>query len=383
MASSQHNLDAFAAAKRIVIKIGSSLFVDSATGQLDRTWLEGLAADLAALHESGKEVVVVSSGAVALGRRELGFDAQQARLEDNQAAAAVGQIVLAHAYKELLSSHDISVAQVLLTLGDSENRRRYLNAVRTLTTLIRARVVPVINENDTVATAELRYGDNDRLAGCVAQMISADFLVTLSDVDGLFSADPQSDPAAEHIAEVSQIDSELLAMAGGPGSSHGSGGMRTKLEGARIAVDAGCRAVITNGHVDRPLAALTAGARATWFLPTSSPLAARKQWIAGSLKPRGRITVDEGAVKALTEGRSLLPAGVTHVGGQFEKGDLVCVSGADGIEFARGLIAYSQSEAAVIAGKRSDEIPVILGYRGRNEMIHRDDLVLSKTETKS
>lgn len=383
MASSTANLDAFAAAKRIVVKIGSSLFVNAATGQLDRSWLEGLAADVAALHEAGKEVVIVSSGAVALGRRELGFDAQHAKLEDNQAAAAVGQILLAHAYKELLGSHGISVAQVLLTLGDSENRRRYLNAVRTLTTLINARVVPVINENDTVATAELRYGDNDRLAGCVAQMVSAECLVTLSDVDGLFSADPQTNAGAEHIAEVSQIDSKLMAMAGGPGSRHGSGGMRTKLEGARIAVDAGCRAVITNGHVDRPLSALVAGARATWFLPTSSPLAARKQWIAGSLKPRGQISVDDGAARALLQGRSLLPAGVTGVEGKFEKGDLVRVCAANGDELARGLIAWSQAEAAAIAGRQSDEITGILGYQGRNEMIHRDDLVLSKTDTKS
>jgi glutamate 5-kinase len=243
--------------------------------------------------------------------------------------------------------------------------------------------VPVINENDTVATAELRYGDNDRLAGRVAQMISADCLVILSDVDGLYKADPQTNPDAEHIAEVRALDQSLLDMAGGPGSRHGSGGMRTKLEAARIAVGAGCRMVISNGHVNRPLQALQNGARATWFLATSSPQAARKQWIAGSLKPKGRIVVDEGAVRALTQGRSLLPAGVTAIEGSFEKGDSVSVVNALGEELARGLVAYSRKEAAAIAGKRSDQAAEILGYRGRNEIIHRDDLVLTRTEPRS
>ncbi len=377
MASSAANLAAYAAAQRVVIKIGSSLFVDAETGRLDMPWLEGLASDIAELHAAGKEIVVVSSGAVALGRRELGLDARKARLEDNQAAAAAGQIVLAHAYKELLGRHGIKVAQVLLTLDDSESRRRYLNAVRTLTTLIRARVVPVINENDTVATAELRYGDNDRLAGRVAQMVSAECLVVLSDVDGLYSADPQTDAGAEHIGEVTALDASHLAMAGGPGSRHGSGGMRTKLEAARIAVGAGCRMVITSGHVARPLTALAGGARATWFVASSSPQAARKQWLAGSLRPRGRIVVDDGASRALGEGRSLLPAGVTAVEGEFEKGDAVRIVTAGGVELGRGLAAYSRDEAAAIAGKRSELIPEILGYRGRNEIIHRDDLVLT------
>lgn len=370
-------------AKRIVLKIGSSLFVDARTGALDRPWLEALAEDVAELRRLGKEVVIVSSGAVALGRRELGLDAGKARLEDNQAAAAAGQILLAHAYKELLGIHEIKVAQVLLTLDDSESRRRYLNAVRTLTTLIRARVVPVINENDTVATAELRYGDNDRLAGRVAQMVSADCLVILSDVDGLFTANPASDPAAEHIGEVVTIDDAHFAMAAGPGSRHGSGGMRTKLEGARIAVGAGCRVAITNGHRLRPIEALRQGARATWFLATETPKAARKQWIAGSLKPKGRIVVDEGAGRALAEGRSLLPAGVTAVEGEFERGDSVRIVSGTGTELARGLIGYSSSEAEAIAGKRSDQTPGILGYRGRNEMIHRDDLVLTGASNKS
>ena len=348
MAAADSNLEAFDKARRIVLKIGSSLFVDADTGRLDSAWLEALAEDVAALARAGKEVVIVSSGAVALGRREIGLEAAKLKLEDKQAAAAVGQILLAHAYKELLGRHEIKVAQVLLTLDDSENRRRYLNALRTLTTLIQARVIPVINENDTVATAELRYGDNDRLAGRVAQMVSADCLVVLSDVDGLYSADPQGNPDAKHIPEVRSLDQRILDMAGGPGSEHGSGGMRTKLEAARIAVGAGCRMVITNGHVERPIAALRDGARATWFLPAATPRAARKQWIAGSLKPKGSIVVDEGAQKALASGRSLLPAGVTRVEGQFERGDSVRVIGGDGRELGRGLVAYSRAEAEVI-----------------------------------
>ncbi len=377
MSQADANIQAFAQARRVVLKIGSSLFVDADTGRLDSAWLEALAEDVAALTREGKEVVIVSSGAVALGRREIGLEAAKLKLEDKQAAAAVGQILLAHAYKELLGRHEIKVAQVLLTLDASENRRRYLNALRTLTTLIQARVIPVINENDTVATAELRYGDNDRLAGRVAQMVSADCLVVLSDVDGLYSADPQSDPEAKHIPEVRALDQRILDMGGGPGSEHGSGGMRTKLEAARIAVGAGCRMVITNGHVERPIAALLAGARATWFLPTATPRAARKQWIAGSLKPKGSIVVDDGAQKALASGRSLLPAGVTRVEGQFERGDSVRVIGGDGRELGRGLVAYSRAEAEVIAGKHSGQIAGILGYAGRNEMIHRDDLVLT------
>jgi glutamate 5-kinase len=380
VATSNSNLDYFDAARRIVIKIGSSLFVDSKTDTLDRAWLEALADDVAELHGQGREVVIVSSGAVALGRRELGFDRRNARLEDKQAAAAAGQIVLAHAYKDVLGSRGIKVAQVLLTLDDSESRRRYLNAVRTLTTLMRARVVPVINENDTVATAELRYGDNDRLAGRVAQMISADCLVVLSDVDGLYDRDPQQHESALHIPEVTTVDARLVAMAGGPGSSHGSGGMRTKLEAARIAVSAGCRMAITSGHVLRPISALRDGARATWFLSDASPQAARKQWIAGSLRPKGRIVVDEGAARALAEGGSLLPAGVVAVEGEFGRGDSVSVVNGEGREVARGLIAYSRDEAAAIAGKRSTDIAAVLGYRGRNEMIHRDDLVLTTTE---
>ena len=380
MAALDSNLAYFNQAKRIVIKIGSSLFVDAATGALDIKWLEALADDVALLHAEGREVIIVSSGAVALGRRELGLEATASRLEDKQAAAAVGQILLAHAYKELLGEREIKVAQVLLTLDDSESRRRYLNAVRTLTTLLQARVVPVINENDTVATAELRYGDNDRLAGRVAQMISADCLVVLSDVDGLYDRDPQQHADAIHIAEVQAVDAGVLAMAGGPGSSHGSGGMRTKLEAARIAVSAGCRMAITNGHVANPIQALRAGSRATWFLSAANPKAARKRWIAGSLSPKGRIVVDAGASRALADGRSLLPAGVIAVEGEFERGDSVSVVDGAGRELARGLVAYSGDEAKAIAGKRSQDIEVVLGYRGRNEIIHRDDLVLTTSD---
>ena len=380
MATTDSNLEYLDLARRVVIKIGSSLFIDQETDALNSAWLQALADDVAELHAEGKEVVIVSSGAVALGRRELGLDPRKARLEDNQAAAAAGQIVLAHAYKESLGARNIKVAQVLLTLDDSESRRRYLNAVRTLTTLIRSRVVPVINENDTVATAELRYGDNDRLAGRVAQMVSADCLVVLSDVDGLYDADPQVNAGARHIPEVRSVDRKLFDMAGGPGSRHGSGGMYTKLEAARIATSAGCRMVITNGHVLRPIRTLRNGGRATWFLSTATPQAARKQWIAGRLSPKGRIVVDEGARKALADGNSLLPAGVIAVQGEFERGDSVSVVAGNGNEIARGLVAYSREEAEAIAGKRSGDIAGVLGYRGRNEMIHRDDLVLTSQE---
>ena len=383
MTSPDSNLDYFNAAKRIVVKIGSSLFVDPETGTLDRSWLEALADDINELHRDGKEIVVVSSGAVSLGRRELGLGPKKTRVEDNQAAAAAGQILLAHAYKEILGSRGMTVAQVLLILDDSENRKRYLNAVNTLTTLIRARAVPVVNENDTVATEELRYGDNDQLAGQVAQMISADCLVVLSDVDGLYDRDPQQDPAATHIPQVDRIDADLFAMAGGPGSRHGSGGMRTKLEAARIAVSAGCHVVITTGHVAQPITALRDGGRATWFLSTATPQAARKQWIAGSLSPKGRVVIDEGAGRALAEGRSLLPAGVVAVEGQFERGDPVSVVNAKGAEVARGLVAYARDDAAAIAGKHSADIAEVLGYSGRNEMIHRDDLVLTSSDATS
>jgi glutamate 5-kinase len=366
-----------AAARRVVVKIGSALFVDQRTGTLDRAWLEGVCADIADLRKADKEIVIVSSGAVALGSRELKLDARRAGLQDKQAAAAAGQILLAHAYYDVLGRFGITAAQVLLTLDDSESRRRYLNASNTFATLLAYGAVPVVNENDTVATQELRYGDNDRLAARVAQMVSADTLVLLSDVDGLYTADPRVSDSATHIEEVRELDPKLWDMAGGPGSGHGSGGMRTKLEAARNAIGAGCRMCIASGRVARPLSALAAGARATWFIPSATPGAARKQWIVGTLQPKGSVRVDAGAERALASGRSLLPAGVTAVEGQFERGEAVRVLAADGRELGRGLISYAADEARAIAGRQSQGIADVLGYRGRDEMIHRDDLVLT------
>lgn len=362
-------------ARKVVIKIGSALFVDQQTGALDRAWLEGVCADVADLKRSGKEVVIVSSGAVALGRGELKIP-RRARLEESQAAAATGQILLAHAYQEILRGFGFTAAQVLLTIDDSESRKRYLNASRTLLTLLGYGAVPVVNENDTVATQELRYGDNDRLAARVAQMISAECLVLLSDIDGLYTADPRRDSSARFVDEVTELTQEFFDMAGGPGSSHGSGGMKTKIEAARIAVGAGCRMAIATGRVMRPVSALLAGGKATWFLPRVAPGAARKQWIAGTLQPKGKVRVDAGAERALASGRSLLPAGVTAVEGQFERGDAVSVVSTDGRELARGLSAYAADEARLIAGKQSGGIAEVLGYSGRDEIIHRDDLVL-------
>ena len=361
-------------ARKVVVKIGSALFVDQQTGALDRAWLEGVCADVADLKRTGKEIVIVSSGAVALGRRELKIDPR--RLEEKQAAAATGQILLAHAYLEILRSFGVTAAQVLLTIDDSESRRRYLNASATLSTLLGYGAVPVVNENDTVATQELRYGDNDRLAARVAQMVSADCLVLLSDVDGLYTADPRRDTSARYVDEVTEVTRELVEMAGGPSSGHGSGGMRTKLEAARIAMGAGCRMCIATGRVARPLSVLLGGGKATWFLPSATPGAARKRWIAGTLQPKGSVRVDAGAERALLGGRSLLPAGVTGVDGQFERGDAVSVLAADGRELARGLVAYAADEARLIAGRKSAGIAEVLGYSGRDEIIHRDDLVL-------
>jgi glutamate 5-kinase len=367
-------------ARRVVVKIGSALFIDQETGALDRSWLEGVCADVADLRRADQDVVIVSSGAVALGRRELKLGAGRLKLEESQAAAAVGQILLAHAYQEILRGFGVTAAQVLLTIDDSERRRRYLNARKTLLALLGFGAVPVINENDTVATQELRYGDNDRLAARVSQMISAECLVLLSDIDGLYTADPRADDSARHVEEVSELTREFFDMAGGPGSSHGSGGMRTKIEAARIAVGAGCRMAIASGRVPRPISALLGGGKATWFLPSATPGAARKQWIAGTLQPRGVVKVDAGAERALATGRSLLPAGVTHIDGDFERGDAVSVCAADGRELARGLIAYDAAQARAIAGRQSTAIAEILGYVGRDEMIHRDDLVLLHTK---
>jgi glutamate 5-kinase len=369
-----------AQARRVVVKVGSALLVDAESARVNRAWLETLVEDLLRLRKRGQRVILVSSGAIALGRRRLGLKHGTLRLEESQAAAAVGQIRLAHAYKELLESNDVTVAQVLLTLEDSERRRRYLNARATLESLLELGALPVINENDTVATAEIRYGDNDRLAARVAQMTGADCLVLLSDVAGLYSADPGRDPAARFIREVRHITPEIEAMAGRSGSALGSGGMAAKIAAARIALAAGCHMCIAAGAPRHPLRRIEEGAECTWFVPTATPAAARKQWIAGTLRPAGAITIDAGALRALLEGRSLLPAGVTGARGRFDRGDTVSVLAADGVEVARGIIAYSDSDAARIMGRKSSEIAQILGFRGRDEMIHRDDLVLLRHE---
>jgi glutamate 5-kinase len=365
-----------AEARRVVVKVGSALLVDQATGRLNRAWLEALAQDLRRMRKRGQQIILVSSGAIALGRRQLGLPKGALPLEQKQAAAAVGQIRLAHAYKELLEDDHTAVAQVLLTLQDSEQRRRYLNARATLNALLSLGAIPVINENDTVATAEIRYGDNDRLAARVAQMASADCLVLLSDVDGLYSADPNLDPSAEFFPEVRGITPRIEAMAGGSASDVGSGGMATKIAAARIALDAGCTMCIASGHPLNPLRKVESGARCTWFIPAATPVAARKQWIAGTLKPAGVIRIDAGAVGALRRGRSLLPAGVTAVSGAFERGDAVEVADADGRVIACGLSAYSSVDVERIRGRRSSEIEQLVGFRGRDEIIHRDDLVV-------
>jgi glutamate 5-kinase len=366
-------------ARRIVVKIGSALLVEDRSAAPRHAWLDSVAADIAALHAGGREVVVVSSGAVALARRALGLTRKALRLEEKQAAAAVGQIRLAGAWDQALSAHGLRAAQLLLTLEDSEDRRRYLNARATLQTLLGLRCVPVINENDTVATAEIRFGDNDRLAARVAEMIQADALVLFSDIDGLYTADPRRDPEAAHIPEVARITDAIMAMGGEPPPGYSSGGMRTKLIAARIATAAGCGMAIAKGEVAHPLRALLDGGRCTWFLPSPEGRAARKNWIGGSLQPSGVLVVDAGAARALAQGGSLLPAGVKAVSGEFSRGDALSVRDEAGAELARGLSAYDSADAARIAGHRSAEIEAILGWRGRDEVIHRDDLVLLGT----
>ena len=363
-------------AQRLVVKIGSALVVDQDQAAPRAAWLSGVAKDIAALRARGVDVIVVSSGAIALARRTLRLTRKKLRLEEKQAAAAVGQIRLAQAWTQALSEQNLTAAQLLLTLDDTEDRRRYLNARATLNTLLGLDCIPVINENDTVATTEIRFGDNDRLAARVAEMVQADQLILLSDIDGLYTADPRRDPAAEHLPVVPVLTPEIEAMGGEPPPGYSSGGMRTKLVAARIATQAGCAMAITRGDVERPLTVLEAGGRCTWFLPAPEGRSARKRWIAGSLSPMGTLRVDAGAARALAAGRSLLPAGVRAVEGLFERGDPVMVVGPDGGPVARGLSAYASADAERIAGNRSDRIEEILGWRGRDEMIHRDDLVL-------
>jgi len=361
--------------KRIVVKIGSTLLVDQEHGTVHRKWLDTLGADIAACIKRGQEVIVVSSGAIAIGRRHLGLPLGELKLDDNQAAAATGMVRLAHAYEEVLGGFDLTVAQVLLTLEDTENRRRYINARNTLEALLRLGAVPLINENDTVATDEIRFGDNDRLAARVAAMISADVLVLLSDIDGLYTADPRTDSDATIIPEVKEITPQIEAMAGAAPQGDSKGGMVTKLAAAKVCLANGCRMAITDGRDMHPLKRLEDGA-ATWFLPSATPKTARKRWISGALRPAGTVVLDDGAVQALGAGKSLLPAGIVTVEGDFQRGDAVIVKTGDGRELGRGLVAYSAEDAKRIIGYKTSEIESLLGYRGRDEMIHRDDLVL-------
>jgi len=361
---------------RIVIKIGSALLVDRRSG-LKSTWLEAICADIAALRAKGTDVLVVSSGAIALGRTVLDLPPGALKLEASQAAAAVGQIALARAWAESLSRQDIVAGQILLTLGDTEERRRYLNARATINQLLKIGAVPIINENDTVATSEIRYGDNDRLAARVATMAGADLLILLSDIDGLYTAPPHLDPQAKFLNEIAAITPEIETMAGGAASELSRGGMRTKIDAGKIATAAGCAMIIASGKVDHPLRAIETGARSSWFAPSGSPVTARKTWIAGQLQASGELHVDAGAQKALGAGKSLLPAGVRKVLGHFHRGDTVAIIGIDGREVARGLASYDAEEARQIAGRRSGEIEALLGYAGRAAMVHRDDMVVS------
>ena len=365
----------------IVIKVGSALLVDEQHNQINQEWLAGIAADIAGLHTTGKAVVVVSSGAIALGQQGLCLPETGLRLEEKQAAAAIGQVILANAWMVALAKHDISTAQILLSPDDTETRRRHLNARATMKTLLQLKSVPVVNENDTVTTAEIRYGDNDRLAARVAAMLSADMLILLSDVDGLYTEDPTQNSAATHLAEVDALTPEVLKMAGSANATYASGGMVTKLEAARIATKAGCDMVICNGQSLRPLSRLRDSARSTLFHAGASPLTARKQWIAGALSPKGRLTIDSGALGALRKGRSLLPAGVMTVEGQFERGDLIAIHNQVDEVIAHGLTAYSADDANIIRGHKSREIEALLGYRGRDEIIHADNLVMMDTSS--
>lgn len=363
--------------KRIVVKVGSSLLVDPSEAQVKRNWLTRLADDLAFLHRGGADILVVSSGAVALGRSVLDFPAGALPLEDSQAAAAVGQIALSRIWAETLGDRGLIAGQILVTFGDTEERRRYLYARECLTRLMALRAVPVINENDTVATSEIRYGDNDRLAARVATMASADLLVLLSDVDGLYTAPPSTDSKAEHIPIVPRITADIEAMAGGAASQYSRGGMRTKIEAAKIASTGGAHMVIADGRYDAPLDRIIKGGRCTWFLTPSTPLTARKKWIAGSLEPRGAAHIDEGAENALTIGKSLLPAGIKRFEGSFARGDCIVIRNSKGSEIGRGLVTYDAADAAKIAGRSTRDIEGLLGYKGPDEIIHRDDMALS------
>jgi glutamate 5-kinase len=362
--------------RRIVVKVGSSLLVDQEAGEVRASWLSALAADLAKLHGEGRDILIVSSGAIALGRGRLKLPRGALKLEESQGAAAVGQIALARIWSEVLGAHGIGSGQILVTLQDTEERRRYLNARSTIAKLLDWRAVPVINENDTVATNEIRYGDNDRLAARVATMASADLLILLSDVEGLYDAPPARKANAKLIPVVETITSEIEAMAGDASSELSRGGMRTKIEAGKIATTGGTHMLIASGKIKHPLKAVADGGPCTWFLTPANPVTARKRWIAGSLEPKGTLTIDAGAVTALRAGKSLLPAGVIRVDGQFARGDAVVVRGPDTREVGRGLVAYDAEDAERIKGRSSPDIMSILGISGRAEMIHRDDLVV-------
>ena len=367
---------AIESARTIIVKIGSSLLVEDSQNLVDAGWLAGVASDIAMLRKAGKNIVVVSSGAIALGRRELGIEGRELALEEKQAAAATGQVTLAHAWREALATHGIGVAQILLSPEDTETRRRHLNARATMGALLELGAVPVVNENDTVATAEIRFGDNYRLAARVAAMISADLLVLLSDIDGLYTANPRQNPDASHVPQVDSLNDEVMAMAGQANATYASGGMITKLEAARIAMNAGCGMVICDGRGERPLSTVMQGGRHTLFRAEHSPLTARKRWIGGSLTPRGRLRVDAGALRAIRQGRSLLPAGVTAASGSFERGDLIAIEDETGQVIGHGLSAYSAADTRIILGHKSREIEALLGYRGRDEVVHADNLVM-------
>lgn len=362
------------AAKRLVIKIGSALLVDRARG-LRLDWLRALALDVAEARTRGADVVLVSSGSIALGRKVLGLADGPLALEQSQAAAAVGQIRLAQAYEQVLAAHGIITGQVLVTLEDTTDRRRYLNSRATMETLLGLGVVPIVNENDTVATDEIRFGDNDRLAAQIAVTVGADQLILLSDVDGFYSANPKEDTTAQRFDLIKAITPEIEAMAGDPISAMSKGGMKTKILAAKTAVAGGCDMAIMEGSVLRPLTALAAGANRTWFLAQGDPQLARKRWI-NAMKPKGEVRLDEGAVRALSQGKSLLPAGVVSVSGSFGRGDPVSIIGPMGEALGKGLVRYTVAEATAIAGHRSGQIETILGYAGRAALIHRDDMVV-------
>ena len=363
-----------AKAKRIVIKIGSSLIAESA--KLRASWLAAMAEDMAALHAAGKEVILVSSGAVALGRPQVGLGAERLSLEEKQAAAAAGQPLLIQAWQHAFAKHDIHVAQLLLTLEDSEDRQRYLNARATFTTLLAHKLIPIVNENDSVATAELKFGDNDRLAARVAVMLGADCLVLFSDVDGLYDKNPSKYADAKRIARVDALTPAIMAMGGEAASALSNGGMKTKLEAAQMAVASGCHMVIAKGHAKHALAGLMHGDACTWFIASEKPHMARKDWISSAVKPRGSVTVDAGAARALAMGKSLLPAGVTAVDGRFERGDTIAIKTADGTSIAKGIASYSAEETRKIRGAKSDAVEAILGYAHRATLVHRDDLAM-------